>query len=292
MLTTTDWGPSQPGEWRRHARRDGECVSSARENGDRGADGTGSLVREQRSNAQRVISPVASAIVLDMLSDASARIPGFGTSTPFDFPFPVAVKTGTSRHFTDNWAVATTTRIHRGGVGGQLQRCVRCKVSAASPGAGPLLHRVVMETAKRVSPGALVTPAEVGAVGVPVCRLSGIACDQPSVRSSRSGLRQVLRQRRRMIGSATDVSCSPICMPSGVSSGVDRLGTLASSTARASLGFGFGAYVALSYSLAAGWRSLRRTDWRRGAVCDNLSARSWCRRGTRALVDRRRTVRR
>ncbi len=40
-------------------------------------------------------------------------------------------------------------------------------------GAGPLLHRVVMETAKRFPPGALVTPAAAGAVAVPVCRLSG-----------------------------------------------------------------------------------------------------------------------
>ena len=60
--------------------------------------------------ARRVISPVASAIVLDILRDPAARIPGFGVSTPFDFPFPVAVKTGTSRHFTDNWAVGTTGR--------------------------------------------------------------------------------------------------------------------------------------------------------------------------------------
>jgi penicillin-binding protein 1C len=120
-----------------------------------------------------VISPVASAIVMDMLSDASARIPGFGTSTPFDFPFPVAVKTGTSRHFTDNWAVATTrgftVAVWAGNFSGRPMQGV-----SGITGAGPLLHRVVMETAKRVSPGALVTPAEVGAVGVPVCRLSGM----------------------------------------------------------------------------------------------------------------------
>ena len=37
-----------------------------------------------------------------------ARAPGFGNETPFDFPFPAAAKTGTSRHFTDNWAVGVT----------------------------------------------------------------------------------------------------------------------------------------------------------------------------------------
>jgi penicillin-binding protein 1C len=41
-------------------------------------------------------------------------------------------------------------------------------------GAGPLLHRAVMAVSRRVPPGSLVTPAEVGAVSVPVCRLSGL----------------------------------------------------------------------------------------------------------------------
>ena len=41
-------------------------------------------------------------------------------------------------------------------------------------GAGPLLHRAVMATARRTSPGVLTTPVEAGAVAVPVCRLSGL----------------------------------------------------------------------------------------------------------------------
>ena len=47
---------------------------------------------------------------------------GSASETPLDFPFPVAAKTGTSRHFTDNWAVGVTGRVHRRGVGRQLQR--------------------------------------------------------------------------------------------------------------------------------------------------------------------------
>jgi len=122
--------------------------------------------------SRRVVSPVSAAIVLDMLSDADARIPGFGLETPFDFPFPVAVKTGTSRHFTDNWAVATTAQFTVAVWAGNFSGRPMQGVSGVT-GAGPLLHRVVMETAKRFPPGALVTPAEAGAVAVPVCRLSG-----------------------------------------------------------------------------------------------------------------------
>jgi len=125
------------------------------------------------SETRRVASPVASAIVLDILSDPAARIPGFGVSTPFDFPFPVAVKTGTSRHFTDNWAVGTTgaftVAVWAGNFSGRAMEGV-----SGVTGAGPLLHRAVMAVSRRVPPRSLVTPAEAGAVSVPVCRLSGL----------------------------------------------------------------------------------------------------------------------
>jgi penicillin-binding protein 1C len=125
------------------------------------------------SGGRRVISPAASAIVVDILSDPAARIPGFGTSTPFDFPFPVAVKTGTSRHFTDNWAVGTTgaftVAVWAGNFSGRAMEGV-----SGVTGAGPLLHRAVMAVSRHVAPGVLTTPAEVGAVSVPVCRLSGL----------------------------------------------------------------------------------------------------------------------
>lgn len=122
---------------------------------------------------RRVISPVSAAIVLDILQDPVARMPGFGFFTPFDFPFPVAVKTGTSRHFTDNWAVATakgfTVAVWAGNFSGRPMEGV-----SGVTGAGPLLHRAVMATARHVSPSALTSPGELGAIRVPVCRLSGL----------------------------------------------------------------------------------------------------------------------
>ena len=122
---------------------------------------------------RRVASPVASAIVLDILSDPSARIPGFGVSTPFDFPFLVAVKTGTSRHFTDNWAVGTTQAFTVAVWAGNFNGRAMEGVSGVT-GAGPLLHRAVMAVARRVVPVSLTIPGEAGAVRVPVCRLSGL----------------------------------------------------------------------------------------------------------------------
>ena len=126
-----------------------------------------------REPGRRVISPRSAAIVLDILSDGEARVPGFGISTPFDFAFPVAVKTGTSRHFTDNWAVAVTGRftvaVWVGNFNGRSMEGV-----SGITGAGPLLHRAVLETAKRYPPGAFAAPREVGDVAVRICRVSGM----------------------------------------------------------------------------------------------------------------------
>jgi penicillin-binding protein 1C len=129
--------------------------------------------REQLATSRRVVSRGAAALVLDVLSDPVARVPGFGLDTPFDFPFPVAVKTGTSHHFTDNWAVGVTggftVAVWAGNFSGRPMR----QVSGVT-GAGPLLHRAILDVARRYPAGVLPSPADAGAVRVTVCRLSGL----------------------------------------------------------------------------------------------------------------------
>ena len=120
-----------------------------------------------------VMSPAAAALVLDVLSDPVARIPGFGLDTPLEFAFRAAAKTGTSRHFTDNWAVAVTGTFTVAVWVGNFDGRPMDGVSGVS-GAGPLLHRAVLATAERFSPGALPLPASAGAVPVTICRLSGL----------------------------------------------------------------------------------------------------------------------
>jgi penicillin-binding protein 1C len=122
---------------------------------------------------RRFLSPGASALILDILSDPVARIPGFGEVTPLDLPFSAATKTGTSRHFTDNWAVAAaanfTIAVWVGNFSGQPMQGV-----SGVTGAGPLLYRIALETAKRYEPGWLPTPQAIGAEPVQVCALSGL----------------------------------------------------------------------------------------------------------------------
>jgi penicillin-binding protein 1C len=122
---------------------------------------------------RRFVSRHAAALVLDILADPMARIPGFGTSTPLEFPFRAAAKTGTSRHYSDNWAVATTARFTVAVWVGNFDGRPMQRVSGIS-GAGPLLHRAVLETARRHSPGTLVHPETAGLQPAVVCMLSGM----------------------------------------------------------------------------------------------------------------------
>jgi penicillin-binding protein 1C len=123
--------------------------------------------------SRRVMTPLAAALVLNILADPVARAPGFGIESALEFPFQAAVKTGTSRHFTDNWAVATTSAFTVAVWVGNFNGRPMDGVSGVT-GAGPLMHRVVMHTAARLEPGTLPTPASAGAVPVEVCQLSGL----------------------------------------------------------------------------------------------------------------------
>jgi penicillin-binding protein 1C len=121
----------------------------------------------------RIAGGRSAALVLDILADPAARVPGFGLGTPLDFPFPVAAKTGTSRHFTDNWAVAAAGRFTVAVWVGNFSGRPMDGVSGVS-GAGPLLHRAVLATARRYDPGTLPAPQASGAVPATICRLSGL----------------------------------------------------------------------------------------------------------------------
>jgi penicillin-binding protein 1C len=141
-----------------------------------GSDAEGARGSGDPPSAMRhpLVSPEAAALVLDILADADARTPGFGSETPFDFPFPAAAKTGTSRHFTDNWAVGVTqgftVAVWVGNFSGRPMEGV-----SGITGAGPLLYRAMLATATRRAPGALPTPDEAGLKPHRVCRLSGLA---------------------------------------------------------------------------------------------------------------------
>jgi penicillin-binding protein 1C len=123
--------------------------------------------------ARRVVSRESAALALDILADPDARAPAFGVRTPFEWPFRAAAKTGTSRHFTDNWAVGVTAgftvAVWVGNFSGQPMDGV-----SGITGAGPLLQRAMLLVAQRRDPGELLTPVAAGLHPVTVCRASGM----------------------------------------------------------------------------------------------------------------------
>ena len=129
--------------------------------------------RGKGEGERRVVSAGAAAVVLDILADPAARLAGFGAGSALELPFPAAAKTGTSRHYTDNWAVVTTAGFTVAAwVGNFTGRPMR-GVSGVT-GAAPLAHRIALAAAARYAPGALPTPAAAGARLAPICRLSGL----------------------------------------------------------------------------------------------------------------------
>ena len=67
---------------------------------------------DEEAPSQLIPEDVARQITL-FLSDPLARLPTFARMGPMEYPFPVAVKTGTSQGFRDAWAVAYSSKIHR-----------------------------------------------------------------------------------------------------------------------------------------------------------------------------------
>ena len=68
-----------------------------------------SEIPDKETSAQLIPEDVARQVTL-FLSDPLARLPTFGRMGPLEYPFPVAVKTGTSQGFRDAWAVAYSSK--------------------------------------------------------------------------------------------------------------------------------------------------------------------------------------
>jgi penicillin-binding protein 1C len=88
---------------------------------------------------QRVFSPEIAYQIFDVLADPDARRPMFGRSAPMDLPFPVALKTGTTRGYTDNLAFGTTREFTVGAWAGNFDGSPMEGVMAMQ-GAAPLVR--------------------------------------------------------------------------------------------------------------------------------------------------------
>jgi penicillin-binding protein 1C len=161
------------------------------------ADGRG-----ESSHRRTLVSPRTAYWVTDILSDDSAREYIFGRGGSLEFPFPVAVKTGTSQAYHDNWTIGYTRHVTVGVWVGNFDR-TPLKSSTGVTGAAPIFHGVMLAATRRlrgaidgVEQGTIVAEPE-GMHTREVCALSGMAANAwcPS------------RQRERL-PAAEDLPCS------------------------------------------------------------------------------------
>ncbi len=89
----------------------------------------------------RVFDPAACWLVADVLADNDARIRSFGIDSALRLPFPVAVKTGTSTDYRDNWTMGFNARFTVGVWVGNFDNSPMRGVSGVT-GAAPILRDI------------------------------------------------------------------------------------------------------------------------------------------------------
>jgi penicillin-binding protein 1C len=121
-------------------------------------------------SGKRLVSQRTAFWITDILSDPAAREYIFGSGGALDFPFPVAVKTGTSQAYRDNWTVGYTRDVTVGVWVGNFD-LTALRNSSGVTGAGPIFHAVML-AASREREQIVDRPAELELV--PVCALTGL----------------------------------------------------------------------------------------------------------------------
>lgn len=125
---------------------------------------------------RRVFDPRAAFLVQSILSDPEARARAFGRDGAFAFPFPVALKTGTSSDWRDNWALGFTPEWTVGAWLGQAGGAPMDRISGTH-GAIRLLRAVLLFLHEERAGGAAQEEFEPppGLERRAVCALSGEA---------------------------------------------------------------------------------------------------------------------
>ncbi|HBD93786.1 MAG: penicillin-binding protein 1C [Spirochaetes bacterium GWF1_31_7] len=80
-------------------------------------------------------------LIKNILMDDNIRIAAFGITNPLLFDFPIAVKTGTSNNWRDNWVIGFTDKFTIGIWVGDFEGAPMNQLSGTS-GAGPLFHKI------------------------------------------------------------------------------------------------------------------------------------------------------
>ena len=172
--------------------------------------------------SRRLVSPMTAYWITDILSDHDAREYIFGRGGYLEFPFPVAVKTGTSQAYHDNWTIGYTREVTVGVWVGNFDR-TPLRNSSGVTGAGPIFHSVMLAAAARVRSASgfgsrEVVPRPEGMIDREYCALSGMVANAwcpsrqrewvPSRRRTGDPNRRTGDSSSRTGDSSNDLPCS------------------------------------------------------------------------------------
>jgi penicillin-binding protein 1C len=131
--------------------------------------------RESAAPATRTVSTRTAFWITDILSDPKAREFIFGRGGNLEFPFPVAVKTGTSQAYHDNWTIGYTRAVTVGVWVGNFDRTA-LRNSSGVTGAGPVFHAVMLAAMRRAggNDSTAIVDRPDDLEEQPICSLSGL----------------------------------------------------------------------------------------------------------------------
>jgi penicillin-binding protein 1C len=134
-----------------------------------------SLTDDRARDRRRLVSQRTAFWITDVLSDDDARAYIFGRGGSLDLPFPVAVKTGTSQAYHDNWTIGYTRKATVGVWVGNFDRRP-LRNSSGVTGAAPIFHAVMLAVHQRLGGGdEPVMAPDASLIERDVCALSGEA---------------------------------------------------------------------------------------------------------------------
>jgi penicillin-binding protein 1C len=138
------------------------------------------FIKGEPVSARPLLTETAAFLIWDILADPSARFASFGYDSSMNLPFPVAIKTGTSKGFRDKWAVGVnseyTVGIWIGNPDGE-----NMKDTTEIGNVSTILRDVFLAIQGDWTCGAIEKPA--GIVKQAICPLSGelVSADCPDM---------------------------------------------------------------------------------------------------------------
>ena len=131
------------------------------------------------SERRRLVSSRTAFWITNILSDAGAREYAFGRGGSLELPFPVAVKTGTSQAYHDNWTIGYSRHVTVGVWVGNFDR-KPLRNSSGVTGAAPIFHAVMLAAERRATGSHVFSSAGIAAAASDstrreICALSGLA---------------------------------------------------------------------------------------------------------------------